>query len=86
MEPLDKIDQAPAHDPVDRWDRSAFDHIDQRLALCIVNDDLPGHVDLVLLAELVDRLVQQWPAKAPPILRLLRIQPPARRRCLTAAA
>lgn len=30
---LDKINQAPAHDPMDRWDRSAFDHIYQRLAL-----------------------------------------------------
>lgn len=39
MEPLDKINQASAHDSVDRRDRFAFDHIDQRLALRIVKPE-----------------------------------------------
>jgi hypothetical protein len=36
MEPLDQIDQAPAHDAVDGGDRAALDTIGQSLAPCIV--------------------------------------------------
>lgn len=36
MEPLDQIDQSPAHHSVDRRDRTALDNIDQCLALPIV--------------------------------------------------
>ncbi|AIT81852.1 hypothetical protein JI59_19905 (plasmid) [Novosphingobium pentaromativorans US6-1] len=36
MEPLDQIDQAPAHNGMDGRDRAAFDNIDQCLALSIV--------------------------------------------------
>lgn len=36
IKPLGQVDQPPAHHPVNRWDGTAFDNIDQCLSLRIV--------------------------------------------------
>ena len=36
MEPLDQIDQSPAHNLKDRWDRAAFDNLHQSPPLGII--------------------------------------------------
>ena len=41
VKPLDQIDQPPAHNPTDRRERTAFDHLYKRPSLCI-NKPGPG--------------------------------------------
>ena len=35
-DPLCEIDQTPAYHPMDRWERAALDHANDRMALCRV--------------------------------------------------
>src|SRR5579862_1040858 len=47
MKPLDKIDQSPAHNSVDRRDRAAFDNLDKRPPLGIIEPG-PGAGSLAI--------------------------------------
>ena len=40
MQPLDQVDQPPANNAMDRWDRAALDHLDKRPPLSIIEQRL----------------------------------------------